>query len=730
DEQVLLVLVHHIAGDGWSMGPLSADLGRAYAARCRGEAPGWAPLGVQYADYTLWQRQLLGDHTNPDSLFAAQLAYWTDTLARLPEPLQLPTDRPRPATASNRGGLVEVRIDARLHQGLGDLARQGGASLFMVLQTGLAALLSRLGAGSDIPVGSPIAGRTDQALDDLVGFFVNTLVLRTDTSGDPTFAELLARVRETALGAYAHQDVPFEYLVEVLNPTRTMAHHPLFQIMLALQNGPQVDFDLPGLDISVVAVPTGTAKFDLSFGLRERRGVDGSPEGIDGIVEYATDLFDAGTVETIFARWVRLLQTAVAEPDRPISRIDLLTTEERNRFLVDYHDTARPIVQACLPVLFETQVQASPEAVAVVFEDTTLTYAQLNAKANRLAHMLITQGVGPEQIVALALPRSTDMIVAILAVLKAGAAYLPVDPDYPPARIEFMLDDARPVLLLTSGQMGECVPDDGVTPRAVLDNPHTVALLGEYPDTDPTDADRTSRLLPKHSAYVIYTSGSTGQPKGVLIAHQNVVRLFSSTQHWFGFDADDVWTLFHSYAFDFSVWEIWGALLHGGRLVVVPYAVSRSPQQFLNLLAREGVTVLNQTPSAFYQLMQADRDNPAVGQSLALRTVVFGGEALEPARLGDWYQRHPDHAPALVNMYGITETTVHVTHVALDRDRAAAGATSVIGTGIPDLRTYVLDVGLRLVPPGVPGELYIAGAGLARGYLHRAGLTAQRFVAD
>ena len=320
--------------------------------------------------------------------------------------------------------------------------------------------------------------------------------------------------------------------------------------------------------------------------------------------------------------------------------------------------------------------------------------------------------------------------MALLGVLKAGAAYLPLDVDYPPERIAFMLADAAPAVVVTSTQASAAVPSTDAIARLVIDDPATVAVWDGCPYTDPTDAERAVPLLPQHPAYVIYTSGSTGRPKGVVVTHQNVVRLFGATQHWFGFGADDVWTLFHSCAFDFSVWEIWGSLLYGGRLVVVPHEVSRSPEQFLELLVHERVTVLNQTPSAFYPLMQADQERPAEGQLLALRTVIFGGEGLEPARLSPWYQRHPDRAPTLVNMYGITETTVHVTHVTLDQHHAALGARSVIGIGIPDLRTHVLDAGLQPAPPGVVGELYIAGAGLARGYLNRPGLSAERFVAD
>ncbi|MFD4763320.1 amino acid adenylation domain-containing protein, partial [Streptomyces sp. NPDC058439] len=713
DEHVLLLVVHHIAGDGWSMGPLSRDLATAYAARSEGAKPEWSPLPVQYADYALWQRELLGEGTDPDSLLSGQLAYWREQLAELPEQVELPFDRPRPTVMSHRGAHLPVRIDAELHQGLRALARDGGASLFMVLQAGLAALLGKLGAGTDVPIGTPIAGRTDEAVDELVGFFVNTLVLRADLSGDPSFTELLGRVRADALAAYAHQDVPFEHLVEALNPTRSLAHHPLFQTMLALQNAPLGTFDLPRLRVETDLVHTGTAKCDLTFMLAEQPDED----GLSGLVEYSTDLFDAATVEGIVDRWLRLLRAVVAAPGRRIGQVDVLSAGELRALLPAVVDQSGELPESGITTLFEQQVRANPAAVAVVSSEVTLTYGELNARANQLAHALIARGVGPEQLVALALPRSAELVVAVLAVLKAGAAYVPVDPEYPAARIAYLLQDARPSLLVTTGRIGELPGADPVD-RLLLD----VADLGGLPDTDPEIP-----LDPGHPAYVIYTSGSTGNPKGVVVPHRNVVRLFGTTQELFGFSAQDVWTLFHSYAFDFSVWELWGPLLHGGRLVVVDHETSRSPHRFLELLARERVTVLNQTPSAFYQLMQADEEAPEASRSLTLRAVVFGGEALEHARLTSWYERHPDDAPLLVNMYGITETTVHVTYAALDRSGTAAGQ---IGAAIPDLRTYVLDTHLRPVPPGVPGELYVAGAGLARGYLNRPGPTAGRFVAD
>ncbi|MER7756433.1 amino acid adenylation domain-containing protein [Kitasatospora sp. NPDC097643] len=738
---LLLLLVHHIAGDGWSMAPLGRDLGAAYAARLDGRIPGWEPLPVQYADYTLWQHHLLGDPTDPTSRSAQQLAYWQQALAGIPEELDLPTDRPRPAAPTHRGGSVPLTVDAELHAALLATARDTRSTPFMVVQAAVATLLTRLGAGTDIPLGSFLAGRTDEALDELVGFFVNTVVLRADTSGNPTFRQLIDRIRAVDLDAYAHQDLPFDQLVEAINPTRAAGRQPLFQTALVFQNTAADVYELPGLDVTVDELGGGTAKFDLWFALEEVFDADGTPAGIVGRLEYALDLFDPATAELIARRLPLVLRALAADPDTAIGAVDVLTPEEHAAERAR-HRSARPAAAApeagvaTLPELFEAQAARTPDATAVVLGDRRLSYAELNRAANRLARLLLAEGAGPERFVALALPRSPEMVVALLAVLKAGAAYVPLDPAYPADRLAYTVEDARPALLLTSAEAVRQLAAPLLsgpladTPRLVIDAPEAVDQLSAQPDTDPTDADRPAALSPDAPAYVIYTSGSTGRPKGVVVPHRNVVRLFSATAPWFGFAADDVWTLFHSYAFDFSVWEIWGPLLHGGRLVVVPHAVSRSPERFLRLLADERVTVLNQTPSAFYQLMQADREHPAVGDRLSLRTVVFGGEALDLWRLEDWYARHRDDRPVLVNMYGITETTVHVSHIALDRPTAAAGRGSVIGEAIPDLRIHVLDRYLRPAPTGVSGELYVSGAGLARGYLNRPGLTAERFVAD
>ena len=512
-EHVLVVVVHHIAADGWSLAPLARDLGAAYAAYAQGEAPALAPLAVQYGDYTLWQRALLGAESDPESLLARQAAYWREALAGLPACLELPSDRPRPAVSSYRGDTMPLRIAPALHEGLRGLARGSGASLFMVLQAALAVLLGRLGASEDIAIGSPIAGRTDGALDELVGFFVNTLVVRTDLSGAPTVEALVGRVREASLGAYAHQDLPFERLVELVNPVRSQNHHPLFQVMLALQNNAVPQLDLPGLAVSVEPGAGQAAKFDLTFNLTESDG------GLVGTIEYATDLFEATSIERLGERLVRVLAGFVADPSQRIGEIDLLGAEERTRLLEAWNATAHAVPAATLPELFEAQVAASPDATALVYEDVTLSYAALNARANRLAHVLVGMGIGPEHRVALCLERSPQMVVALLAVLKAGAAYVPLDPDYPAERLAFMLADASPKAVVTTTALaGGGLFADGATPLVLLDDAAGADALAAAPDTDPTDAERLAPLTPQNPAYVIYTSGSTGTPKGVVMA--------------------------------------------------------------------------------------------------------------------------------------------------------------------------------------------------------------------
>ncbi|MEU0032351.1 amino acid adenylation domain-containing protein, partial [Streptomyces sp. NPDC006335] len=715
-EWVLALVAHHIATDGWSMAPLLRDLSRACAARAAGERPSWAPLPVRYADYAVWQRDLLGDLDDPDSAIAGQIAYWAQELAGLPEQVSLRGDRPRPAVASHDGAVTGTEIPAEVHARVVSLARTSGASVFMVLQAALAGLLTRLGAGTDIPVGSPVAGRTDEALDDLVGFFVNTLVLRTDTSGDPTFEELLARVRRTALSAYANQDVPFERLVDMLSPHRTLSHHPLFQIMLVLQNTTEATVELPGTTVFREQVTGLGSRFDLTFGLREIRGADGGPRGITVQLEYSTDLYDPQTADALLSRWVRLIDAVTADPGRRLSAVDLLTQAERRRLLVDWNDTARDVPVVPLPTLFEQQVVRTPDVVAVVFGDDSLSYAELNAGANRLARHLIRLGAGPERVVALAVPRSVDMVVALLAVLKSGAAYLPIDPGYPAERIRFLLDDTRPVCLLTTTGT---LADEGAA--LLLDDPGLARVLHAYDDHDLTDADRDVLLAPAHPAYVIHTSGTTGRPKAVAMPHGALVNLITATHAEPGSARTAQFT---SLSFDVSAQEILSALLTGRTLCVPDEATRRDMTAFAAWLRANEVHELYAPNLVIDALCEAaERDHLALPD---LRQVVQAGEALvvglglrEFFRAGD---------VRLTNHYGPAETHV-VTAFPLPDDVSDWPERVPIGSPIANTRVYVLDDRLQPVPPGVAGELYLAGAGLARGYRGRAGLTAGRFVA-
>ncbi|QFZ21617.1 non-ribosomal peptide synthetase [Saccharothrix syringae] len=697
DDHVLLLVLHHIAGDGWSMGPLLRDLACAYTARLAGEAPSWAPLPVQYADYALWQREVLGDEDDPGSPLARQLAFWTDALAGVPDELELPADRPRPATSAQTAGHVPVRLGAELHRGVLELARRTRTTPFMVLQAGFAALLTRLGAGTDIPLGTPVAGRPDEALDELVGFFVNTLVLRTDTSGDPTFTELLERVREFDLAAYANQDVPFERLVERLNPPRSLARHPLCQVLLTLQNTGDAGLELPGLAVAPVPVSSGTSAFDLNLGLRETRDADGAPAGFDGALAYREDLFDEGTARSLADRLVRVLTAAVADPGARLGEVDLLGADERSRVLTGWNDTARDVPATTLPELFAAQVRRTPDAVALVGEDVTLTYAELDARVERLARALRSRGAGPERVVAVLLPRSVDLVVALHAVQRAGAAYLPVDPDYPADRVAFMLADADPVLVLDAESSRE---------------------LDATPATGPLPTVRGG-----DPAYVIYTSGSTGRPKGVVVPHDAIVNRLLWMQDEYRLGPDDRVLQKTPSSFDVSVWEFFWPFQVGAALVVARPDGHRDPAYLAELVRRERVTTAHFVPSmleAFVAHLETSGE-----RCPGLARVVCSGEAL-PTALARRFAAVC--GAGLHNLYGPTEAAVDVTAHAVTG--AEGTATIPIGRPVWNTGVYVLDDRLRPVPPGVPGELYLAGVQLARGYHARPALTAQRFVAS
>ncbi|KOU28955.1 hypothetical protein ADK52_06580, partial [Streptomyces sp. WM6372] len=711
---VLVMVVHHIAADGSSMAPLAKDLSLAYAARCQGDVPEWQPLAVQYADYTLWQREVLGDEHDPESVIAAQVAYWKQALADLPEQLELPVDFPRPAVASHEGASVDVHVPAEVHARLVQLSRSCGASVFMTVQAALAVLLSKMGAGQDIPIGTPIAGRTDDALDDLVGFFVNTLVLRTDVSGDPTFREVVERVRETDLAAFAHQDVPFERLVEILNPARSMARHPLFQVMLTFQNVADPDLDLPGLSVRGEQVQGAVAKFDLSVSMGELHDENGAPAGLQGQLDYRTDLFAENTVRELADRVVRVLEAVTADPDVAIRSVSVVGAEERHRILSDWNATARDVPYGTLPELFQAQAARTPDAAAVVTGTARLTYAELNERANRLARHLVACGAGPERLIAVALPRSADLVVALLAVLKSGSGYVPLDPEYPADRIAYMLADAEPVLVLTEAATAALLPGGDATPHLLVDDPEVRDAVAGRDGDNLADGDRLSPVLPAHPAYVIYTSGSTGRPKGVMVEHRSVVNLASWAADGLGANRLEEVCASTSLNFDVSVFEIIAPLLAGGRVSVL-----RDLLAFGDEAAEDTHRPLvSGVPSVFSSLL--DRA-PAADAA----TVVMAGEAISPIVAKKIRAAFP--AARIANCYGPTEATVYATSWYTD---AKLPDALPIGRPVANTRVYVLDAALSPVPAGVAGELYVAGAQLARGYLGRAGLTAERFVAD
>ncbi|WP_410640979.1 non-ribosomal peptide synthase/polyketide synthase [Amycolatopsis sp. lyj-346] len=684
DRVLLIWTSHHIVLDGWSLAQIFTEVCEQYAALAEHRVPR-VPAHRPFRDYLGWLAA--------QDVTAAE-DHWRTVLSGFAAPTPLPWDRP-PAQAhrTRSSRTIRTTLSTEDTTRLRDVARRHGLTVNTLVQGAWALLLAHSSGESDVVFGTTVSGRPDDlpGVENMIGMFINTVPTRTHIDSREPVLSWLQRLQD-------EQNQARRYDFLALGRLRSLSDVPsgqnLFDSMVAFENYP---FDENAAAQAGVTLREVTALDATTFPVTLRAYVDrrlGFELGTDPA------LFDEKTAAELAARLETLLLEIAGNPERPIARLPWLPAADRAGLTAD---RPVPLPAPTITELFAAQVAAHPDAVALTGDGTHLTYAELNARANRLAHRLIALGAGPERFVALRLPRSPEQVVAIIAVLKAGAAYLPIDPATPGERVERMLADTDPVAVLAPEDLAAVDDETG-------------------PVTDPPP-----RCTPDHPAYVIYTSGSTGLPKGVVIPHRNVTRLFAATAARFGFGSGDVWTLFHSYAFDFSVWEIWGPLLHGGRLVVVPHAVSRSPREFLRLLADEGVTVLNQTPSAFYQLIRADEDDPEAGERLALRYVVFGGEALETRRLTGWFARHGDRGPRLVNMYGITETTVHVTHHDLESEVDTPGH---IGTPLPDLRGYVLDTDLNPVPAGVPGELYVAGDGLARGYLGRAGLTAARFVAD
>ncbi|MGH3941129.1 MAG: non-ribosomal peptide synthetase [Pseudonocardiaceae bacterium] len=727
NEHVLLVVLHHIAADGSSTTILLADLITAYAARVEGRQQDLGPPPVQYADYTLWKQQLLGTADDPDSTFSMGTRFWRKTLQELPEQIALPSDRPRPPVASAEGDIVKFTLSPQLYTSLRTLGAKSGASIFMVLQAGVAALLTRLGAGTDVPLGTPFTDRADTALHNVVGCFINAMVLRTDTSGNPTFTELVTRVRDINFAAYANSHIPFEHLVEILNPVRSLSHHPLFQVGIALHNAPQAEhITITGLDIKDQPISTGCARFDLHFDFFVQRT---HPDGhtLLGVIEYATALFDESSVRKLATRLMTMLEAVAAQPALTLRELPLLNPDERATLISTWNDTARPPPTRTVIELFASQVAAAPDAIALVCAGYELSYAQLDARANQVARMLLSYGAGPEQIVAVALPRGPELVMALLGILKTGAAYLPLDPLHPAARTEFMLADAAPTVLLTTSDIVES--PDIVESQWMKPPTCPVLLLEHIPMDENSRAQFTASRHPgmmAHPAYVIYTSGSTGRPKGVVVHHEALTNLLVSLQDRLGIRGEDTFLAVTTITFDIAALELFLPLLHGARVVLASRDDTHDPQRLAELIRANRVTIMQATPS-LWRTMASE-----VPHSLSGLRVVTGGEVL-PQTLA---AKLCTEGAEVTNVYGPTETTIWstVAEVSLASspitERPEAGTSVPIGAPIGNTQVYVFDDILSLVTPGVVGELYISGIGVARGYLGRFGLTASRFVAN
>lgn len=720
-ETTLLLNIHHIISDDWSMGLLLQELSQLYKDFDQNVEPVLPLLPIQYSDYAAWQRKWLqGD------IFEQQLTFWQSQLRNAPDLLDLPTDFPRPAIKSFQGTCHISHLSSSLVQRIESLSQRQGLTLFMTLLGAYTLLLSRYSRQKDICVGTPIFNRTHPQTEELIGLFVNSLVLRNKIDNQQNCSDFLQQVRQTCLEAYAHQDIPFESLVESMNPERSLSHSPLYQVMFSLRHATQESLELPGIQTQRINIMSPTAKFDLVLEAFAQENPTTKEPSLILNWEYSTDLFTSKTIERMAGHFEVLLHGLVDSiennQNQPVCRLPLMTEAEIhhqiNKPIEKYTENNETLIDR-----FQKKVQQWPDNTAVTFEAHHLSYRELNIQANQLAHYLIEQGVHPNTLVGICMEKSLEMIVGILGILKAGGAYVPIDPQQPQDRLHTILEDSCVSLLLVTTN-NELFNNTTCTQVEIGDQKKFEEKFSVYLHTDPNKDLLSSHINSQNLAYIIYTSGSTGRPKGCQINHANVLRLFDSTQSLFQFNEKDVWTLFHSFAFDFSVWEIWGALLHGGNLVLVPYLVSRAPDVFHRLLVREHVTILNQTPSAFHQLSEADRMSK---DKLSLRKIIFGGESLDSTALKPWFTKHGDRLPELINMYGITETTIHVTYHPLSL-KDTKQARNVIGSALPDMQVYLLDEVQQCVPMGIAGEIYVAGPGLSRGYLNRPALNAEKFL--
>jgi aspartate racemase len=702
-EHILFLNMHHIASDGWSMGLLVRELKTLYEAFVDGMPSPLPELHVQYADFAAWQREWL----QGDAL-KKQLGYWRKQLEGAPALLELPTDRPRPATQSYRGALMPWELAKPLSIALGELSQRENATLFMTLLAAFQTLLHRYTSSEEILVGSPIAGRTRTEFEPMIGCFVNTLVLRGDLSVNPSFRTLLGRTREAALGAYAHQDLPFERLVEELHPERDLSHSPLFQVMFVLQNAPWEPAQLAGLEVTPMLIDSGTSKFDVTLFVREREGA------LQAVVEYNTDLFKAETIRRMLSHYQTLLEGIVANPDQRLLDLPLLTDAERHQLLVDWNQTQQDYPRnKCVHELFEEQADRTPDAVAVVFEDTQLTYRQLNERANQLARYLQGLGVGPDRLVGICVERSLEMVVGLLGILKAGGAYVPLDPAYPKDRIAFMMEDTKAPVVLTQQSLVDNVRE------------HSVRVI--CLDTGWREIDECSKENPacisaaENSAYVVYTSGSTGSPKGTTIPHRGMLRLLCGTD-FARLDQSRIFLQLAPISFDASTLEIWGPLLHGARCVLFPGRVPLL-EDLGRVLKEQHITTLWLTSSLFNAVI-----DQAPQTLSSLDELLIGGEALSVAHVRRGLELLPN--TQIINGYGPTESTTFTCCYRIPRELDTNLPSVPIGRPIANTLVYILDERLKPVPVGVAGELFIGGDGLARGYLNQPELTAEKFIPD
>jgi amino acid adenylation domain-containing protein len=698
EEHALLLTIHHIASDGWSMGILYHEVATLYAAFARGGPSPLPELPIQYPDYAVWQRRWMQGEALQD-----QLDYWKQKLDGLAQGLELPTDRPRPAVPAFQGARPSIELPSRLAEGLRTLGRHEGTTLFMTSLAAFQALLHRYTGQRDIAVGSPIAGRTRRELHKLIGCFINMIVLRADLSGDPTFRELLRRVREVAVGAYAHQDLPFERLVEELQGARGPGRHPLFQVMFALHKAPTWGPGLPGVEITPLKVDNGTAKYDLTLTMIETEA------GLTCDLEYDTELFDAATAARMMEHFQLLLEAAVADPDRRLSELPILTEAERHQLLVGWNDTRCDYpTDRSVPDLFREQAARTPDAVAVASKDQALSYAALNARTNRLAHRLRALGVGPESLVGLCVGRSPAMVVGLLGILKAGGAYVPLDPELPKGRLALMLDDAQVGVVVTETALRDALAAVGA-PVAEL------VLDGEDPGAW-SDEDPGVTVAPENLAYVIYTSGSTGKPKGVQVTHGALTNFLLSMRARFPMTARDTLLAITTLSFDIAGLEIYLPLIQGARVELAGRDEALDGAWLARRLVESSATFLQATPPTWRLLLEGGwPGTPGL-------TMLCGGEAL-PRDLAD---RLHGRGAALWNLYGPTETTIWSSAARVENGEGPV----TIGRPIANTQMYVLDAHLRPVPVGVVGDLFIGGAGLARGYLGRPNLSAEKFIPD